>query len=394
MALAGGVEVRLERRLETHWWGLALVPVLSVLAALAVSAVFLAIAGHSPLPVYESLLRSAFTTWFGFTDSLTVAIPLMFTGLAAAFAFRMNLFNIGGEGQLYAGAIASTWAGLALAPGLPKPLALSVVMLAGAIGGAVWIVVPALARALLGTSEIVTTLLLNYVALFLMRYLILGSASYWRDPEVTNFPQGKALPDVALLPHFGATRVHVGLIVAVVGVVSLFVVIRWSSFGFDMKVIGDSPAAARYAGIPITRTIVVVLLTSGALAGLAGASEVAGRAGSLDPQGLAINLGYSGIVVAALARYNPLAVGLVALLVGGLQNGGLSLQSLPGNRVPLSVSFMLQGAILLFALGGEVFRRYRLVIRRRRAGDESGFGPRPMVEAAGAPSVDPLVQPS
>jgi simple sugar transport system permease protein len=143
-----------------------------------------------------------------------------------------------------------------------------------------------------------------------------------------------------------------------------------------MKVLGDSPSAARYAGIPIRRTVIVVLLTSGALGGLAGASEVAGRAYTLDPNGLALSLGYTGIVVAALARYNPFGVALVAVLMGGLQNAGISLQSAPGNHIPIAISYMLEGIILLFALGGEVFRRNRLVVRRTRppAGDAQPVG--------------------
>jgi simple sugar transport system permease protein len=340
-----------------RWWHAVVVPAMSVLAALAVAAVFLALTERSPLAVYRSLFEAGFTTWFGFTDSVAVAIPLLLTGLAAAFAFRVNLYNIGAEGQLYAGAIASAWAGLAVAPHLPRPAAIGAVLLAGAVGGAVWVAVPALTRALLGTSEILTTLLLNYVALYLMRYLIFGSASYWRDPAATNFPQGKMLDEAARLPAFGATRVHWGLVVALVLVLGVWALDACTSFGFDRRVLGDSPAAARYAGIPVRRTIVTVLLVSGALAGLAGASEVAGRAHALDPNGLAVSLGYTGIVVAALARYNPFAVAVVALLIGGLQNAGISLQSTPGEHVPMAVSHLLQGIILLFVLGGEMLRR-------------------------------------
>jgi simple sugar transport system permease protein len=376
VASVAGFDIRLERNLQLRWWHAILVPVLSVLAAVFVGGVFLILTDRSPATVYRSLLEAGFTTWFGFTDSVSVGIPLVFTGLAAAFAFRMNLYNIGAEGQLYAGAMASAWAGLALAPGLPRPLALVVVLLAGAIGGALWIVVPALTRAFLGTSEIITTLLLNYVALYLMRYLIYGSASYWRDPTSTNFPQGKVIDPKAQLAVFGTTRIHWGIVVALALVVVLWLVHRFTSFGFDMKVLGDSPSAARYAGIPIRRTVIVVLLISGALGGLAGASEVAGRAYTLDPNGLALSLGYTGIVVAALARYNPFGVALVAVLMGGLQNAGISLQSTPGNHIPIAISYMLEGIILLFALGGEVFRRNRLVVRRTRppAGDVQPVG--------------------
>ena len=371
------MQVRLERRLEARRGQRLLVVVFSVVAALLLGAVFLVLTGASPLVVYSEMFRAAFLSWYGITDSLTVAIPLIFTGLAAAVAFRMRLYNIGAEGQLYIGAIFSSWAALALAPQLPRPLAILVVMAFGAVGGAVWMVVPAAARAWLGTSEIITTLLLNFVALYLMRYLIFGGASYWRDPTTTNFPQGKPIPEEAYLPVLGLTRVHLGLAFAVLAAVLLWLLLARTRFGYDVRVVGDSPGAARYAGIPVPRTIVIVLLVSGGLAGLAGAGEVAGVAHMLDPNGLAVNFGYTGIIVAALARSNPLAVVVVAVLMGGLQNAGSALQSIPGGGgVPFEVSYMLQGAILLCALAGELFVLYRLRLRsgspEESRGDKKG----------------------
>jgi simple sugar transport system permease protein len=359
------MQPRLERRLSVPAGRRALVAVLSVAAALVLGAVFLVLAGFSPVVVYSEMFRAAFTSYYGITDSLAVAIPIILTGLAAAAAFRMRLYNIGAEGQLYVGAIFSTWAALAIAPGLPAPVAIVIVLAFGALGGAVWILVPALARAYLGTSEIITTLLLNFVALYLMRYLIYGSASYWRDPASTNFPQGKPIPEEAYLPVFGLTRIHLGLAVALLAAALLWALLSRTRFGYDVRVVGDSEAAAWYAGIPIARTVVVVMLISGALAGLAGAGEVAGIAHALDPNGLAVNFGYTGIIVAALARSNPLVVVAVAVLLGGLQNAGTALQSIPGGGgVPVEVSFMLQGLILLCALAGELFVLYRLRLRR------------------------------
>lgn len=359
------MQLRLERRLETRPGQRALVTVLSVLAALLLGAVFLALTGASPLVVYAEMFRAAFLSWYGITDSVAVAIPLILTGLAAAVAFRMRLYNIGAEGQLYLGAILGSWAALALAPGLPAPVAIFLVFLFGALGGALWILPPALARAFLGTSEIITTLLLNFVALFLMRYLIFGSPSFWRDPETTNFPQGKTIPQEAILPVLGNTRVHFGLAVALIAAVLLWVLFSRTRFGYDVRVVGDSPGAALYSGIPVRRTIVVVMLISGTLAGLAGAGEIAGIAYALDPSGLAVNFGYTGIIVAALARSNPFGVVAVAILLGGLQNAGTALQSIPGGGgVPVEVSYMLQGAILLCALAGELFIHYRLRTRR------------------------------
>jgi simple sugar transport system permease protein len=360
------LSLRLERRLEkTRTGHRVVVTALSILAALLLGAVFLALTGDSPIVVYREMFRAAFLSWYGITDTLAVAIPLILTGLAAAVAFRMQLYNIGAEGQLYVGAIMASWAALALAPGMPNPVAIFVVFLFGAVGGALWVLPPALAKAWLGTSEIITTLLLNFVALFLMRYLIFGSASFWRDSTTTNFPQGKPFPEEAFLPIITSTRIHLGLAVALVAVVLLWILFTRTRFGFDVRVVGDSPGAALYAGIPIRRTIVIILLLSGGLAGLAGAGEVAGIAHALDPAGLSVNFGYTGIIVAALARSNPFGVVVVAVLLGGLQNAGSALQSIPGGGgVPTEVSFMLQGAILLCALAGELFIRYRLTSRR------------------------------
>lgn len=351
--------IRLERREQVHGWHYVLVPVVSVVAALAVGAAFLLVTGYDPLLVYRAMLSASFTTRYGLADSLVSAAPIALTGLAAAVAFRHRLYNIGGEGQLYVGAVAAAGVGLALGD-VAGPVAVTAVIAAGAAGGLAWILLPALARAWLGTSEIITTLLLNYVALFLMRYLIFGTASFWRDPTATNFPQGRRLPDAALFPEWGLTRIHLGLAVALLAAVVVHVLLARTRVGFDLRVYGDAPGAARYAGIPVRRMVVGVLALSGALAGLAGAGEVAGRAGQLDPQGLAVGFGYTGIIVAALARYNPLAVPLVAVLLGALANAGTALQSLPGTRVPVAISTMLQGAILLFVLAGEVHLRHRV----------------------------------
>lgn len=358
------VGIKLERRLDASRWRSVLTPIVSVLFALVAGAIFLALEGFNPISVYRSLIDVSFASKFGITDSLAVAVPLILTGLAAAVVFRMNLFNIGAEGQLYLGAIFAAWAGLHVNEGLPTVLNVAVLLAAGALGGAMWAAPAALFKAYFGTSEIITTLMLTFVGLYLMRYLIFGSHSTWRDPETTNFPQGRRVPQSARFELWGDTRLHWGIVVAVGIALVVWVLIRFTSVGYDMNVVGSSPAAAEYAGISTRRVVIVALLTSGALGGLAGATEVAGRAYALDPNGLELGLGFTGIVVAALARYNPFAILVVAVFLGGLRNAGVAMQGLPGERVPVEVSLMLQGAILLFAIGGEVFVRYRAVLTR------------------------------
>lgn len=372
-------DIRLERKLRVRRGTTLVVTLASIVLALALGAIVLALTNHPPMGVYRELSKSAFFGWYSFTDTVGAATPLMFTGLAAGIAMRMNLYNIGGEGQLYMGGIASAWAGLALAPGMPGWLAVVTVMLSGAIGGALWAVIPAIARAYFNTSEIVSTLMFNFVALYFMQFLINGSYSYWRDETISGFPQGKEIARVAQLPLWrfpteslfgidfppGVTHIHLGVVFAVVAAVALWVLVELTRFGYDVRVTGDSTAAARYAGIPIRRTIISVMLISGGLAGLAGAGIVAGQSYKLDPGGLAAALGYTGIVIAALARSNPFGVIIVAVLIGGLRSGADNMQSASGNlKIPVAIAGMIQGMILLCALGGELFRNNRIVIRR------------------------------
>jgi len=353
--------VELEPRLNSPRWLSFVVPVVSVFFAFVVAGVFLLATGHNPFSTYAKLIDRGFSSYYGITDTLGLATPLICTGLAAAFAFRMNLFNIGEEGQMYLGMIGGAWAGIVLVDNLPGVVAVPTVLFFGAVFGAAWVLIPAVLRARLGTSEIVSTLLLNYVALNLVNFLIYGSRTLWRDPS--PFPDGQTVASSARLASFGNTNVYPTVIIAVVLAVMLWVFMRYSNYGYETAVFADSPNTARYAGMSASRLTISVLLTSGALAGLAGATYVVGPAGKVDPGLLQIGLGYAGIVVAALARYNFVAVILTAVLFAGLRVGGAALQ-ISSNPVPISIAIVIQGAVLLFALGGELFRRNRLRVRR------------------------------
>lgn len=337
-----------------------LVSVGSVALALALGAVFLGITGHDPSVVYARMVRVSFGSARGISETLLSATPLMLTGVAAAIAFRMLVWNIGGEGQLYVGAIFGAGAGIALG-GAPAAVALPAVLLAGALGGAAYAGLAALPRVTLGTNEIITTLMLNFVALHLMNYLIFGSFSPWRDPLATNFPQGRSLSASASLPLLWR-RVDLGLVIAVVVAGLVWWAMRRTRWGFEVRVVGDSAGAARYAGIPVVRKVLGVFVLSGAVAGLAGAVLVSGVVGALEPRALAINLGFTGIIVAALARLNPLAVVPVAVFMGALNNSGTGLQTI---RVPSSTVLMLQGLILVLAVSGTYLLANRVRLRRR-----------------------------
>jgi simple sugar transport system permease protein len=359
--------IRFERRLSQPRWLSVAVPLGSIVVAFGVMAVVLVITGHAPIHTFSRLLDTGFGSKQALNATFVAATPLLFTGLCAAVAFRMQLFNIGGEGQLYAGAILGAAAGIALGDHSGW-LSVPAMVAAGAVGGAALALIPALLRAFFSTNEIITSLMLNYVAANVLNYLIFDSESYWRDtssPTAKVFPQGKNLPAAANWPltHGGGLYLPFGLLLGVVIATFVWLLYTRTRFGFEVQVIGDSPRAAAYAGMRTRRKILAVLALSGAIAGIGGASQDGDFRHTLDPRGLtAANYGYAGIVVAALSRYNPFAVCLIAFLLGGLQNAGFALQ---GVDFPSGLVGVLQGLILFCVLGGELFARYRVRIGSR-----------------------------
>jgi general nucleoside transport system permease protein len=359
--------IRIERRLEQPRWLSIVVPVVSIAVAFLFATLVLLATHHPPLHTFRRLFDAAFLDNGALTETVVSATPLAFTGLCAAVAFRMNLFNIGGEGQLYAGAITGATVALLFA-GAPSPVVIAAMIAAGAAGGALLAAIPGLLRAFFSTSEIITSLMLNYVVALIIDYLIFGSHSYLRDSsgfEASVFPQGKTLPDEATWPSWTihGLVIPLGALVAVAVAATVWFLYKRTRFGFEVAVIGDSARAGRYAGMRTRRKIVAVMCLSGAIAGIGGASQDGDFRHQLDPRGLIqANYGYAGIVVAALARYNPFAVLLVAFLLGGLQNAGYTLQ---GADFPNGLVGVLQGLLLFCVLGGELFIRYRVRIERR-----------------------------
>ena len=373
-----------ERRLSQPRWLSLAVPVASVVVAFIVAGVVLLATGHNPLSTYRQIFDAAFLQTGSLNQTLIAATPLAFTGLAAAAAFRMKLFNIGAEGQMYIGAITGAAAGLYLGGrGGSSVFVIAAMVVMGCLGGTAWALIPGILRAFFKTNEILTSLLLNYVAGLLLTYLIFQSQSYWRETKGFNasvFPTGKELPSSAVWPGWtihvqGGVTVPLGAGFAVVAAIVLWVLYKRTRFGFETQVLGDSDRAARYSGVRVRRKILSVMALSGAVAGLAGASQVGDFAHSLDgdPNGLQkLGYGYTGIVIAALARYNPFAVVLVAFLMGGLENAGNTLQ---GASFPAGLVGVIQGIILFSALGGEVLIRHR--VRITRTGKHQAPAPEP-----------------
>ena len=354
--------ISIERSLVTPRWQRVALPIVSLVMASIIAGIVLAVSGHDPIGTYQQIYAASFTSDGALTATFIYATPLLFTGLAVAIAFRMHVWNIGGEGQLYMGAVGASGVGL-LFGGWPLPILIVMMALGGALAGLAWALIPGLLRAYLRTNEILVSLMLNYVAGLFMYYLIYDSTSFWRDltsPSALVFPQGKDLLPSSNWPGIvlGSFTLPFGFVLGAVLAVLLLALIRFTRFGFEMRVMGDSPAAANYAGMRTRRTIVAVMALSGALAGLAGASQIGDFGHVLDPRGLQqAGYGYTGIVVAALAMYNPLAVVIVSILIGALTNAGFALQ---GPTFPIGLVGTMEGIILFSVLGGEFLGRYRI----------------------------------
>jgi general nucleoside transport system permease protein len=365
--------IRVERRLAQPRWLSLAVPIGSVIVAFGVMTIVLLLTHHSPGHTFRRIVDTGFLGSQSLNGTFIAATPLLFTGLCAAVAFRMQLFNIGGEGQLYFGAILGAAAGIAFG-NHSGWVSIPAMIGAGAVGGAALALVPAILRAFLSTNEIITSLMLNYVGALIISYLIFDSESYWRDtssPTAKVFPQGKNLPEAANWPvaHVGPLALPFGLLLGAVIALFVWLLYTRTRFGFEVQVIGDSPRAASYAGMRTRRKILAVMALSGAIAGIGGASQDGDFRHTLDPRGLTTaGYGYAGIVIAALARYNPFAVVLVAFILGGIQNAGYALQ---GADFPSGLVGVLQGLILFCALGGELLIRYRVRFARSRPAAEA-----------------------
>ncbi len=353
--------LRVEKRLIISPVTYFVIPLVSIILALLLGGIFTALMGYDPLNMYVLMYKGSFGTAYGLSETIVKAIPLMLAGLGVALAFKMLLWNIGAEGQLYMGAFAASWVALYW-HNLPPALVLPAMILAGFLGGALWGLIPAIPKALLGVNETITTLMLNYVAILWVDYLVYGP---WKDPNGYNFPLTAMFPDYAMLPAIPGTRIHLGLLLAIIAAMLLFVILKYTTWGYQIGVIGESQKAARYAGINITKNIFLVMFLSGGLAGLAGMSEVSGIIGRLQHT-ISIGYGYTAIIIAYLGKLNPIAIVIVSILFGGLITGGYAIEVL---GLPAQVVTMLQGAILFFVLGGEIFLRYRIKINWKGSGE-------------------------
>ena len=355
------------------------IPFAALVVALMIGAILLGVSGSDPLEAYRTMFNASLNGWNPLTRTLALATPLVLTGLAAAVAFQMRVYNIGAEGQLYLGAIAASWTGLFLPADIPAVLMLAAMVGFGALAGAAWAMFAAIPKALFNADEIITTLMLNFVALSLMNYLIFGSRSFWREPQ-RPFPSGKRLPESAIMPELSG-RLHFGFIIAVVCAVGLWWVLRRTTWGFEIRTIGDSPTSARYAGMSVRTKTIAVLGISGALAAIAGVSEVSGVTKGLEPNALATDIGYAGIIVAVVARSNPLGVVPVATFLAAIATSGSRLQ---GIGIEVEVVYLLQGLIFLTVTAGEFFVTNKVELTSTDADELLNENATPDAEMTGA----------
>ena len=336
-------------------------PLLAVALMLVGGLVVFAALGKDPVEGFRVFFLNPVKDLYALSELLLKATPLMLCAIGLAIGFRANVWNIGAEGQFMLGAVAATGVALYF-EGSESGLLLPAMIVAGAAGGAAWAAIPALLRTRFNANEILVSLMLVYVAQLFVSWLVFGP---WKDPDGFNFPQTKMFGDAALMPVLlEGTRLHLGFALAIAVLVAGYAFMNRSFAGFRMRVAGEAPDAARYAGFSAQRMIWVGLLLGGAAAGLAGMGEVAGPMGQLTDK-VGSGYGFAAIIVAFVGRLNAFGILLASLLMALLYIGGEQAQQYL--NLPSSISMVFQGMLLFFLLGSDVFIHYRLRLRRRAA---------------------------
>ncbi|MDZ7841268.1 MAG: ABC transporter permease [Gammaproteobacteria bacterium] len=349
------MRIRLETRVVTPAWLNFALPVFAVLATLVLCGGLIIAAGANVLEAYIALFGGAFGSRINIVETLVKAAPLVFTGLAVAVAFRAKFWNIGAEGQLLAGAMAAAYIGAL--EGLPVWTLVPLMILGGAMAGGLWASIPAFLKVRFRVDDVVATLMLNFVIFYGMMALLSGP---WKD-SLSGYPDS---PDIRMDAEYPilleATRLHLGVLLATVGAVLVWLLMTRTTLGFSIRSVGENARAAAHAGIPVKRVVFVTAVLSGGLAGLAGVGEVAGLhfqvMASLSP-----GYGYTGIVIAMLARLNPLGVIPAAVFFAAVATGAETMSRATG--VPVYLGDVIQGASLICMLVALLFTQYRIRIR-------------------------------
>jgi simple sugar transport system permease protein len=329
--------------------------ILAVFAAIVAGGVFILAIGHNPFEIYGSIVKGAWRSELAAKGTIKIAIPLLIASLGITPAFQMKFWNIGAEGQIIMGGIFATYFALYY-DHLPHGLLLLLMFAAGVLGGGLWGVLPAYFKTKYGTNETLFTLMLNYIAQYMIKYFIEGP---WRDPSSSGFPKIATFSENARLDQiFG---VHAGWLIGLILVILMFVYLKFTKQGYEISVVGESVNTARYAGMNVKKIILRTMFLSGAICGIAGMTQVTGAAYTLG-EGVAGGVGFTAITVAWLSKLNPLVILFVTIAFSMLEKGCSVMQSTFG--LSSAVSGILQGIILFFILGFDFFTRYRFAFRK------------------------------
>ncbi len=357
----------------------ALLPVFAAIAALLLGAVMLFLLNVNPMEAYRALWDGAFGSSNAFAETLVKATPLLLVGLGICISFRGDVINIGGEGQMIIGAILATWVGLNFT-GLPGWLVITLSMLAGFLGGAIWGGIPGVLKAYFSVNEILSTVMMNAIAVQLMNFLLRGPMIDPSQAELASkIPQTARLLEIFRLPRLAPTRLHLGALIAVILAVLVYILLWRTTLGYRIRAVGQNPHASRYAGIKVQRYIVLALLLSGAFSGLAGATQVFGVNYRMitdgSSSGFTGSAGFNGIVAALFGQLHPILTIPASILFGALLVGANKMQRVV--QVPSALVIALNGLVVVFVVSSEFLRRRRQ--RRRLANakqnDESPPGP-------------------
>ena len=362
-----GFKIRVEPRLEepAAWYPLA-VSLGAIVVALILGGILISFAGGDPLKSYQHIAKASFGDTGVLSDTIVKATPILLAALACSVAFRMKLWNIGAEGQFIMGAFGASAVVLAplLAEDTPRWLFLTVMVLAAMAAGAIWGFIPGYLKAKFNVNEIISTLMMNYIAIAWINFWIFGVWSEGGFQMSPKFPNNAWLPRLLEYakeyPALRGLTTHAGLLLGIVAAVILWIIVYRSRWGYEIRLIGDNPQAAKYAGINITSNVIYVMMLSGALAGLGGMSEVSGVVHRLQTAPIAAGYGFTGIIVAWLAKLNPLVIIVVSVLFGALILAGREIQ-------PSGVPKMIQGIILVSLIASDFLLRYRIRIVRADA---------------------------
>jgi len=356
----------------------ALLPVIATLAALAVGAVMLLLLGANPLEAYKALWIGAFGSTNAFAETLVKATPLLLVALGICISFRGDVINIGGEGQMIVGAILATWVGLTFTA-LPGWLVIILSLVAGFAGGAIWGGIPGFLKAYFNVNEILSTVMMNAIAVQLMNFLLRGPMI---DPAqaqlASKIPQTARLLEAFRLPRWAPTRLHLGALIAVILAVLVYILLWRTTLGYRIRAVGQNPNASRYAGIDVKRYVVLALLLSGAFSGLAGATQVFGVNYRMITDGSASGFtgsaGFNGIVAALFGQLHPILSIPASILFGALLVGANSMQRVV--QVPSALVIALNGLVVVFVVSSEIWRRRRQR-RRLASAKEEASPPKP-----------------